>query len=164
MAKEPNGNGRAHAGNGKPIRGAGGRYLPGHGAPGPGRPPGPSTVADYLAHAAIQLAEPLQAARDAVAIARELCPAALLRTVEILQDPATEPAAALAAARLILERGYGLPSQSTAVLNLDATVMTTEQRQQAQAAGAAALKRLLSLARPAPSGETVSESAGSPPV
>jgi hypothetical protein len=133
-------------GHAVPLRDPGGRYLPGHGAPGPGRPPG-RTVNEMLLSAARTLAEPLEAARDAVQIARECAPAALLRVVEILNDPAAERSDQLAAARLILDRGYGLPSQAVATLNLDANVMTPEAREQAREAGVAALQRLLALTR-----------------
>jgi hypothetical protein len=133
-----------HNGHNGALRDPVGRYLPGHGAPGPGRPPGGPSVAGYLAYAARQLEQPLEAARDAVVIARELSPAALLTAFEIMTDEAADHGNRLAAARFIVERGHGMPTQASAVLNLDASSMTPEQKEQLQARANAALERLRS--------------------
>jgi hypothetical protein len=95
---------------------------------------------------------------DVVMLTREHAATAAAVLGKIIRSTKADDAVKLRAIEELFDRAFGKPTETTATLNFDANVMTPEAREQAKAAGAAALHRLLALAKP------VSESVPSPPA
>ena len=95
---------------------------------------------------------------DVVMLTRQHAETAAAVLGKIIRSTKADDAVKLRAIEELFDRAFGKPTETSATLNFDANSMSPEAREQAKAAGAAALSRLLALARPQP------ESAGSPPA
>lgn len=116
-------------------RGPNGKWLPGTPQkPGPGRKR--ITPEETLFKAARMLAPMEEAVVDHVRLARHYSGSVMARLVELAVDERTRPADAIAAATVVLERGFGAPLATSMNLNLNGELQVSpaERRERVQAA------------------------------